>query len=97
MILTLVLFYFSSGHELTGQPDELDYVYSASHWSKLSPMEGEGNMSLVIFEIDKAITDKCLEEPTLLDILHDLHADAKSEREKQNSKLMGCYEIEKIN
>jgi hypothetical protein len=55
------------------------------------------NMGLVIFEIDKAITDKCLEEPTLLDILDDLHADAKSEREKQNSKLMGCYEIEKIN
>jgi hypothetical protein len=55
------------------------------------------NMGLVIFEIDKAITDKCLEEPTLLDILDDLHADAKSEREKKNSKLMGCYEIEKIN
>jgi hypothetical protein len=55
------------------------------------------NMGLVIFEIDKAITDKCLEEPTLFDILDDLHADAKSEREKQNSKLMGCYEIEKIN
>jgi hypothetical protein len=55
------------------------------------------NMGLVIFEIDKAITDKCLEEPTLFDILDDLHADAKFEREKQNSKLMGCYEIEKIN
>jgi hypothetical protein len=34
------------------------------------------NMSLALFEIDKAITDK---------------------REKQNSKLMSCYEIEKIN
>jgi hypothetical protein len=41
MVLTLVLFYFSSGHELTGQLDEMDYVYSASHWRKLSPMEGE--------------------------------------------------------
>jgi hypothetical protein len=54
-------------------------------------------MSLVIFEIDKAITDKRPVEPTLLDILDDLGADAKAEREKQNSKLMGCYEIEKIN
>jgi hypothetical protein len=26
MILTLVLFHSSSGHELTGQPYELDYV-----------------------------------------------------------------------
>jgi hypothetical protein len=54
-------------------------------------------MSLVIFEIDKAITDKRPVEPTLLDILDDLGADAKAEREKQNSKLMSCYEIEKIN
>jgi hypothetical protein len=55
------------------------------------------NMCLVIFEIDKAITDKRLEELTLLEILDDLSADAKAEREKQNGKLMGCYEIEKIN
>jgi hypothetical protein len=55
------------------------------------------NMGLVIFEIDKAITDKRLIEPTLLDIPDDLGADAKAKREKQNSKLMGCYEIEKIN
>jgi hypothetical protein len=55
------------------------------------------NMSLAIFEIDKAITDKCLEEPTLLHIPKDIGADAKVEREKENSKLMGCYEIEKIN
>jgi hypothetical protein len=41
MILTLILFYFSSRHELTGQPDELDYVHSTSHWSKLSPMMEE--------------------------------------------------------
>jgi hypothetical protein len=27
----------------------------------------------------------------------DLGADAKAEREKQNSMPMGCYEIEKIN
>jgi hypothetical protein len=55
------------------------------------------NMGLVIFEIDKAMTDKRQVEPTLLDIPDDLGADAKAEREKQNSKLMGCYEIEKIN
>jgi hypothetical protein len=41
MILTLVLFYFSFRHELTEQPDELDYVYATSYWSKLFPMAGE--------------------------------------------------------
>jgi hypothetical protein len=82
MILTLVLFYFIFGHEFTGQPDELYYVYSASHWSKLFLMDA-------IFEIDKAITDKRPIEPTLLNILNDLSADAKTEREKENSKLMG--------
>jgi hypothetical protein len=54
-------------------------------------------MSLAIFEIEKAITDKRLVEPTLLEIPDDLSVDAKAEREKQNNKLMGCYEIEKIN
>jgi molybdopterin converting factor small subunit len=55
------------------------------------------NMSLALFEIDKIITDKRPVEPTLLDISNDLGVDAKAEREKQNSKLMSCYEIEKIN
>jgi hypothetical protein len=55
------------------------------------------SMGLALFKIDKAITDKRLLEPTLLDILSDLGADAKVEREKQNSKLMSCYEIDKIN
>jgi hypothetical protein len=54
-------------------------------------------MSIALFEIDKAITDKRPVEPTLLDIFNDLGADAKAEREKQNSKLMSYYEIEKIN
>jgi hypothetical protein len=54
-------------------------------------------MGLTLFEIDKAITDKHPVKPTLLNILDDLGADAKAEREKQNNKLMGCYEIEKIN
>jgi hypothetical protein len=54
------------------------------------------NMGFAIFEIDKAITDKHPVEPTLLDIPNDLGADAKAEREKQNSKLMSYYEIEKI-
>jgi hypothetical protein len=54
-------------------------------------------MGIALFEIDKAITGKRPVEPTLLDILNDLGADAKAERAKQNSKLMSCYEIEKIN
>jgi molybdopterin converting factor small subunit len=55
------------------------------------------NMDLALFEIDKTIMDKHPVEPTLLEIPDDLGADAKAEREKQNSKLMGYYEIEKIN
>jgi hypothetical protein len=55
------------------------------------------NMGIALFKIDKAITDKRPVELTLLDIPNDLGADAKAEREKQNSKLMSCQEIEKIN
>jgi hypothetical protein len=55
------------------------------------------NMGLALFEIDKAITDKRPVEATLLDIPDDLGAEAKAEREKQNSKLMSCYEIDNIN
>jgi hypothetical protein len=55
------------------------------------------NMCLALFKIDMVITDKRSVEPTLLDIPSDLSADAKAEREKQNSKLMSCYEIDKIN
>jgi hypothetical protein len=54
-------------------------------------------MGLTLFKIDKAITDKRLVEPTLLDISNDLGVDAKAEQEKQNSKFMSCYEIKKIN
>jgi hypothetical protein len=54
-------------------------------------------INIALFEIDKAITDKRPVEPTLLDIPDDLGADAKAEREKQNSKLMSCYEIDNIN
>jgi hypothetical protein len=54
-------------------------------------------MGLALFEIDKAIMDKRLKEPTLLKIHNDLSVHAKAEREKENSKLMSCYEIEKIN
>jgi hypothetical protein len=36
-------------------------------------------MGLVIFEIDKAITDKHPKEPTLLEIPDDLGADARVE------------------
>jgi hypothetical protein len=37
------------------------------------------NMSLAIFEIDKSIMNKCLLEPTPLNIFNDLGADAKVE------------------
>jgi hypothetical protein len=37
------------------------------------------NMGLALFEIDKVITDKRPVEPTRLDILSDLSADAKAE------------------
>jgi hypothetical protein len=50
-----------------------------------------------IFSMDKAIMDKLLVEPTLLEIPSDLDADATAEQEKENSKLIGCYEIEKNN
>ena len=55
------------------------------------------NMGLALFEIYKAITDKRPVEPTLLEIPDDLGADAKAERERENTKLMSYYEIEKIN
>jgi hypothetical protein len=35
-------------------------------------------MGLALFEINKAITDKRLIEPTILDIPNDLSADAKA-------------------
>jgi hypothetical protein len=54
-------------------------------------------MGLALFKIDKPITEKRPVESTLLDIPNDLDADAKAEQEKQNSKLMSCYEIKKIN
>jgi hypothetical protein len=44
-------------------------------------------MGHALFKIDKAITDKRPVEPTLLDLPNALGADAKIEREKQNSKL----------
>jgi hypothetical protein len=51
----------------------------------------------VIFEIDKAIMGKRLVEPTFLEIPDDFGVDAKAEQEKENSKLISYYEIEKIN
>jgi hypothetical protein len=41
------------------------------------------NMGLALFEIDKAITNKYLVEPTLLEIPDDLSVDAKAERERE--------------
>jgi hypothetical protein len=53
-------------------------------------------MGLALFEFDNTITDKYLVEPTPLEISDDLSADARVVREKENSKLMRCYKIEKI-
>jgi hypothetical protein len=97
MILTLVLFYFSFDMSSLGNP--MSWIMS------IAPLTGANylqwweniNMGLTVFEIDKAITDKRPVEHTLLEIPNDLGADAKAEREKENNKLMGCYEIEKIN
>jgi hypothetical protein len=98
MILTLVF--------LSAQVPDMSSPGNPMSWiMSVEPLTGANypqwrekiNISLTLFEIDKAITDKHPIELTLLDIPSDLGADAKAEREKQNSKLMSCYEIDKIN
>jgi hypothetical protein len=54
-------------------------------------------MGLALFEIDKAIMDKRPIEPTPLEILDDLSPEVRAHREKENTKLMECYQIDKIN
>jgi hypothetical protein len=60
-------------------------------------MVGEGNMGLALFDIDRVITDKHLVEPTPEEIPDDLSPDVRANGEKENAKLMECYQIEKIN
>jgi hypothetical protein len=54
-------------------------------------------MGLALFEIDKAITDKCLVEPTPEEIPDDVSPKVRAYKEKENDKLMECYQIDKIN
>jgi hypothetical protein len=79
MILTLILFYSSSGHELTGNPMSWIMSVESLTGANYPQWREKINMSLVLFKIDKAITDKHPVEPTLLDIPNYLGADAKAE------------------
>jgi hypothetical protein len=55
------------------------------------------NMRLDLFEIDKAIRDKRLVEPTHEVNPNDATHEAMAHKEKENAKLMECYQIDKIN
>jgi hypothetical protein len=55
------------------------------------------NMGLALFEIDKAITDKHPVEPTPEVIPDDATPEVRAHKEKENAKLMECYQINKIN
>jgi hypothetical protein len=55
------------------------------------------NIGLALFEIDKAITDKRPVEPTPDMIPDDATPEVKVHKEKENAKLMECYQIDKIN
>jgi hypothetical protein len=98
MILTLVLFLILVP-DMSSPGNSMSWIMSVEPFTGVNYLRWweKINMGLALFKIDKAITDKRSVEPTLLDIPDDLGADAKAEREKQNSKLMDCYEIEKIN
>jgi hypothetical protein len=55
------------------------------------------NMGLALFEIDKAITDKRLVEPTPEVVPNDVTPEVMAHKDKENAKLMECYQIDKIN
>jgi hypothetical protein len=48
------------------------------------------NVGLALFEIEKVITDKCLVEPTPVEILDDLSHEVRTHIEKENANLMEC-------
>jgi hypothetical protein len=98
MILTLV-FFSAQVLDMSSPGNPMAWIMSVGPLTGANYLQWRDkiNMSLALFEIDKAITDKRPVEPILLDIPNDLGADAKAEREKQNSKPMSCYEIDKIN
>jgi hypothetical protein len=54
-------------------------------------------MGLALFEIDKAITDKRLVEPTPEVVPNDVTPEVMAHKDKENAKLMECYQIDKIN
>jgi hypothetical protein len=99
MILT-ILFLLSSflvlNRSSRGNPMSWILSIDLLTGAKYPQQQEKINLGLMLFEIDKAIMVKRPIEPTLLEILDDLGVDAKAKREKENSKLMGCYEIEKI-
>jgi hypothetical protein len=55
------------------------------------------NMGLALFEIDKAIMDKRSVEPTPEMIPNDATPEVRAHKEKENAKLVECYQIDKIN
>jgi hypothetical protein len=86
MILTFILFVvFFLVPDMSSPGNPMSWIMS------IDPLTGANypqwwekiDMGLALFEIDKAITDKCLVEPTLLEIPDDLGADAKAERERE--------------
>jgi hypothetical protein len=54
-------------------------------------------MGLAISKIDKIITDKRPVEPTPEVIPDDATPEVRAHKEKENTKLMECYQIDKIN
>jgi hypothetical protein len=80
MILTLV-FFSAQVPDMSSPGNPMSWIMS------VEPLTGANypqwrekiNLGLALFEIDKVITDKRPVEPTLLDILSDLGADAKVE------------------
>jgi hypothetical protein len=83
MILTFVLFILVLGMSSSGNP--MSWIMSIGLVTRANYLQWweKVNMGLALFEIDKAITDKCPK--------------VRSHREKENAKLMECYQIEKIN
>jgi hypothetical protein len=54
-------------------------------------------MGLALFEIYKAIMDKHPVESTPEVIPHDVTPEVRAHKEKENTKLMECYQNDKIN
>jgi hypothetical protein len=88
LLLLLLLFHDFHSCLISAQVPDMSSPGNSISWiMSIEPLIGANypqwrekiNMGLALFEIDKAITDKRLVEPTLLDIPSDLGADAKVE------------------